>query len=255
MPPWSTLIALLVALIPTTIGALLSAIGIAGMDRLVRRNVLALSGRAVEASGDVRRAAARQDRDDHARQPRGDASSSRCRASRSPSWPRRRRSPRSPTRRPRAARSSSSPRAVRDPRARARRPRSRTFVPFSAETRMSGVDFDGNQSAQGRRRRDRPLRRPAGRPPTGRAAGAARPDRPRGRHAAGGRPRRARARRRLPQGHRQGGDAGPLRPAAARWGSRRSWSPATTGSPRRRSPRRPGSTTSSPKRPPSRSWS
>ena len=49
----TTLIALLVALIPTTVGALLSAIGIAGMDRLVRRNVLALSGRAVEASGDV----------------------------------------------------------------------------------------------------------------------------------------------------------------------------------------------------------
>jgi K+-transporting ATPase ATPase B chain len=49
----TTLIALLVALIPTTIGALLSAIGIAGMDRMVRRNVLAMSGRAVEASGDV----------------------------------------------------------------------------------------------------------------------------------------------------------------------------------------------------------
>jgi K+-transporting ATPase ATPase B chain len=49
----TVLIALLVALIPTTIGALLSAIGIAGMDRLVRRNVLALSGRAVEAAGDV----------------------------------------------------------------------------------------------------------------------------------------------------------------------------------------------------------
>ena len=47
------LVALLVALIPTTIGALLSAIGIAGMDRLVQRNVLALSGRAVEAAGDV----------------------------------------------------------------------------------------------------------------------------------------------------------------------------------------------------------
>ncbi len=46
------LVALLVTLIPTTIGALLSAIGIAGMDRLVRRNVLALSGRAVEAAGD-----------------------------------------------------------------------------------------------------------------------------------------------------------------------------------------------------------
>ena len=49
----TVLIALLVALIPTTIGALLSAIGIAGMDRLVQRNVLAMSGRAVEASGDV----------------------------------------------------------------------------------------------------------------------------------------------------------------------------------------------------------
>ncbi|CAN5603515.1 potassium-transporting ATPase subunit KdpB [soil metagenome] len=47
------LVALLVCLIPTTIGALLSAIGIAGMDRLVRRNVLAMSGRAVEAAGDV----------------------------------------------------------------------------------------------------------------------------------------------------------------------------------------------------------
>jgi potassium-transporting ATPase ATP-binding subunit len=47
------LVALLVCLIPTTIGALLSAIGIAGMDRLVQRNVLATSGRAVEAAGDV----------------------------------------------------------------------------------------------------------------------------------------------------------------------------------------------------------
>ncbi len=46
------LVALLVCLIPTTIGGLLSAIGIAGMDRLVRRNVLAMSGRAVEAAGD-----------------------------------------------------------------------------------------------------------------------------------------------------------------------------------------------------------
>ncbi len=49
----TVLIALLVCLIPTTIGALLSAIGIAGMDRLVQRNVLAMSGRAVEAAGDV----------------------------------------------------------------------------------------------------------------------------------------------------------------------------------------------------------
>ncbi|WP_375405482.1 potassium-transporting ATPase subunit KdpB [uncultured Amnibacterium sp.] len=52
-PSVAVLIALLVCLIPTTIGALLSAIGIAGMDRLVQRNVLATSGRAVEAAGDV----------------------------------------------------------------------------------------------------------------------------------------------------------------------------------------------------------
>ncbi|MFJ6495081.1 potassium-transporting ATPase subunit KdpB [Streptomyces virginiae] len=49
----TVLVALLVTLIPTTIGALLSAIGIAGMDRLVQRNVIAMSGRAVEAAGDV----------------------------------------------------------------------------------------------------------------------------------------------------------------------------------------------------------
>ena len=47
------LVALLVCLLPTTIGALLSAIGIAGMDRVTRFNVLAMSGRAVETSGDV----------------------------------------------------------------------------------------------------------------------------------------------------------------------------------------------------------
>jgi K+-transporting ATPase ATPase B chain len=51
--PVPILVALLVTLIPTTIGGLLSAIGIAGMDRLIRHNVLAMSGRAVEASGDV----------------------------------------------------------------------------------------------------------------------------------------------------------------------------------------------------------
>jgi K+-transporting ATPase ATPase B chain len=51
--PIPVLIALLVCLIPTTIGALISAIGIAGMDRLVQHNVLALSGRSVEAAGDV----------------------------------------------------------------------------------------------------------------------------------------------------------------------------------------------------------
>ena len=49
----TVLISLLVCLIPTTIGGLLSAIGIAGIDRMVQKNVLAMSGRAVEAAGDV----------------------------------------------------------------------------------------------------------------------------------------------------------------------------------------------------------
>jgi K+-transporting ATPase ATPase B chain len=52
-PSMTVLVALLVCLIPTTIGGLLSAIGIAGMDRLIQHNVLAMSGRAVEAAGDV----------------------------------------------------------------------------------------------------------------------------------------------------------------------------------------------------------
>ena len=67
----TVLIALLVALIPTTIGALLSAIGIAGMDRLVQRNVLAMSGPRGRGIGRRRRAPARQDRHDHPRQPPG----------------------------------------------------------------------------------------------------------------------------------------------------------------------------------------
>ena len=49
----TVLVSLLVCLIPTTIGGLLSAIGIAGMDRLIRRHVIAKSGRAVEAAGDI----------------------------------------------------------------------------------------------------------------------------------------------------------------------------------------------------------
>ena len=51
--PWSVLVALLVCLIPTTIGGLLSAIGIAGMDRMIQANVIATSGKAVETAGDV----------------------------------------------------------------------------------------------------------------------------------------------------------------------------------------------------------
>ena len=53
VPTVAVLVSLLVCLIPTTIGGLLSAIGIAGMDRVMQHNVLAMSGKAVEASGDV----------------------------------------------------------------------------------------------------------------------------------------------------------------------------------------------------------
>src|SRR5262249_46341888 len=52
-PDSFSLVSLLVCLIPTTIGALLSAIGIAGMDRVLQHNVLAMSGKAIEAAGDV----------------------------------------------------------------------------------------------------------------------------------------------------------------------------------------------------------
>ena len=114
------LVALLVCLIPTTIGALLSAIGIAGMDRLVQRNVLAMSGRAVEAAGDVNTLLLDKtgtitlgNRQATAAHPgrRGDAR---------PSWPTPRSWPASRTRRRRAARSSSWPRRVRPARARRR---------------------------------------------------------------------------------------------------------------------------------------
>ena len=92
-------IALLVCLIPTTIGGLLSAIGIAGMDRVMQHNVLAMSGKAVEAAGDVntllldktgtsRWATARR------------SNSFRLSASPKANWPTRRNSPAWPTRRP-----------------------------------------------------------------------------------------------------------------------------------------------------------
>ncbi len=71
VPSVAVLVSLLVCLIPTTIGGLLSAIGIAGMDRVMQHNVLAMSGRAVEASGDVHTLLARQDGHHHARQSAG----------------------------------------------------------------------------------------------------------------------------------------------------------------------------------------
>ncbi len=75
------LVSLLVCLMPTTIGGLLPAIGIAGMDRLLEHNVIAMSGRAIEAAGDVNDGAAGQNRNHHPRQQAWRRNSSRRRVS------------------------------------------------------------------------------------------------------------------------------------------------------------------------------
>ena len=139
------LVALLVCLIPTTIGALLSAIGIAGMDRLVQRNVLAMSVAAVEAAGDVNTLLLDKT---------GTITHGNRRASeflplagvdvdRSPAP---RTCPASPTRRPRGARSSRWPRSTRAEHGAAVRRDARAVHP---QTRMSGVDHDGQSIRKG----------------------------------------------------------------------------------------------------------
>ena len=141
------LVALLVCLIPTTIGALLSAIGIAGMDRLVQRNVLALSGRAVEAAGDCSTLLLdktgtitlgnRQATEFLPAPGRRRAGAGRRGAALEP----RRRDARGPLDR-RAREGALRP-------ARARRWHGGTLVPFTAQTRMSGVELDGRSIRKG----------------------------------------------------------------------------------------------------------
>jgi potassium-transporting ATPase ATP-binding subunit len=143
----TTLIALLVALIPTTIGALLSAIGIAGMDRLVRRNVLALSGRAVEASGDVdvllldktgtitlgnRQASAFIPMPGVSEQDLAQAAQMASLADETPEG--------------RSIVVLAKQYGIRE---RELAPKDAQFVPFTAETRMSGVDLDGHRLRKG----------------------------------------------------------------------------------------------------------
>ena len=141
------LVSLLVCLIPTTIGALLSAIGIAGMDRLVQRNVLAMSGRAVEAAGDVqtllldktgtitlgnRMASSFYPATGHTEQEVADAAQLASLADETPEG--------------RSIvvlakeRFGIRERELTGPHA---------FVPFSATTRMSGLDMDGRQIRKG----------------------------------------------------------------------------------------------------------
>ena len=107
----TVLVALLVCLIPTTIGGLLSAIGIAGMDRMIQANVIAMSGRAVEAAGDVDVLLLDKTGTITLGNRQATAFIPRRRRERRASSPTPRSSPRSPTRRPRAAASSCSPRS------------------------------------------------------------------------------------------------------------------------------------------------
>ena len=152
------LISLLVCLIPTTIGGLLSAIGISGIDRLVRRNVLATSGRAVEAAGDIDvllldktgtiTLGNRMAVEFHPA-PGVDASSNS---------PTPRNSLRSPTKRPKAAASSCSPRKSSTCAVAKLHELHATFVPFTAQTRMSGVDFPHDASRRSAFAKARPKR-------------------------------------------------------------------------------------------------
>ena len=251
------LIALLVCLIPTTIGGLLSAIGIAGMDRVARFNVLAMSGRAVEASGDVD--VILLDKTGTITYGNRLAASITAAAGRQRGGGPRRgaRRRRSATRRPRAARSSSwlasaSPSST----AAAGTDDEAGFdalaativeeIPFKAETRTSGARTAGRHDRpQGRRRRHRAptstadARRSCSPPATASPTPAAR------RSAL--RTRRPRARRHRAQGHRQGGARRAVRRVPPdghpdRDDHRRQ--PAHGGDDR---PRKPASTTSSPR--------
>jgi len=140
------LVALLVCLIPTTIGALLSAIGIAGMDRLVQHNVLAMSGRAVEAAGDVntllldktgtitlgdRQASEFVPADGVGIEDLASAAQLSSLADETPEG------------------RSVVVLAKREHGLRERELHGATFVPFTAQTRMSGVDLDGHEVRKG----------------------------------------------------------------------------------------------------------
>ena len=141
------LVALLVCLIPTTIGALLSAIGIAGMDRLVQHNVLAMSGRAVEAAGDC--STLLLDKTGTITLGNRQAARVPCRCPASPrsGSPRPHSSRASPTRPPRAARSSCWRRSAST--SASAMSRDATLIPFTAQTRMSGLDIDGTSVRKG----------------------------------------------------------------------------------------------------------
>ena len=152
----TVIVALLVCLIPTTIGGLLSAIGIAGMDRLIRKNVIAMSGRAIEAAGDVdvllldkTGTITMGNRMATELHPGG-------RGARSRTWPTPPSWPAWPTRRPRAAPSWCWPSRSSSCAAATSTSWARTSSRSRAQTRMSGCDLGGRADPQGRGRRGRP---------------------------------------------------------------------------------------------------
>ena len=208
------LVALLVCLAPTTIGALLSAIGIAGMNRLSRANVIAMSGRAVEAAGDVdvllldktgtitlgnRQATRFVPAEGVSERDLAEAAQLASMADETPEG----RSIAVLAKHRFGLRGHDLEQIHPD------------FVPFSAQTRMSGVDLDGQVIRKGAAeaveahvrepRRARPGRSPGHRPG----------DRPGRRHAAGRQPGRPGARGDRAEGHREGRDQGAVLGAAA----------------------------------------
>ena len=150
------LVALFVTLIPTTIGALLSAIGIAGMDRLVRFNVLAMSGRAVEAAGDVDTLLL----DKTGTITLGNRQATEFMplpASRRRNWPTPRSSPRWPTRRRKAARSSCWPRRNTAFAAARWRRSTRNSSPSRRRRGSAASTAEGRRSARARSTRSSPM--------------------------------------------------------------------------------------------------
>ena len=223
------LVSLLVCLIPTTIGGLLSAIGIAGMDRLVQHNVLAMSGRAVEAAGDVHTLLL----DKTGTITLGNRQATEfipLPGSATRRSPTRRSWRRSPDETPEGRSIVVLAKEKYGLRGRELSPQHATFVPFTAQTRMSGVNLHVQRPAlvtpaaapstgrrrprdpQGRGRRHREMDRLEGRQRAGGARPRSSARRPRRRHAARRGRRPAGARRHPPEGHRQGRHQGALRP-------------------------------------------
>ena len=207
------LVALLVCLIPTTIGGLLSAIGIAGMDRLVQHNVLAMSGRAVEAAGDVdtllldktgtitlgnRMATEFIPVLDVRVEALADAAQLASLADETPEG------------------RSIVVLAKREYNLRGRElaEKDAQFIPFSAQTRMSGVDLNGRRIRKGAGRPGGQVRARRGRPGAGRTGRHRRAYRAQRRHATGGRRQCADPRRDPSQGHHQGRHPRAVRAAA-----------------------------------------